>query len=73
MRSQRSVFCQTFQKSLMMRRPGFEPGLLAWKAKVMPLDHRRFLVVSYYFGVHINFLFVPAQVSYCADGFVSVI
>lgn len=24
-----------------MRRPGFEPGLWAWKAQVMPLDHRR--------------------------------
>ncbi|MDK2975005.1 MAG: hypothetical protein PWP08_1376 [Methanofollis sp.] len=23
-----------------MHRPGIEPGLLAWKAKVMPLDHR---------------------------------
>ena len=24
-----------------MRRPGFEPGLWAWKAQVIPLDHRR--------------------------------
>ena len=26
-----------------MRRPGFEPGQWAWKAQVIPLDHRRFL------------------------------
>ena len=24
-----------------MRRPGFEPGHTAWKAAVIPLDHRR--------------------------------
>ncbi len=24
-----------------MRRPGIEPGLLAWEANVLPLDHRR--------------------------------
>lgn len=24
-----------------MRRPGFEPGLMAWKAMVLPLDYRR--------------------------------
>lgn len=27
-----------------MRSPGIEPGLLAWKAKVIPLDHDRSLV-----------------------------
>ncbi len=25
---------------IQMHRPGIEPGLLAWKAKVIPLDHR---------------------------------
>ena len=38
------IFPKTlFLKGFMMRRPGFEPGQWAWKAQVIPLDHRRFL------------------------------
>ena len=38
-----------------MRRPGFEPGLWAWKAQVIPLDHRRtFAPLSYH--IHILLL-----------------
>ena len=27
-----------------MRQPGFEPGSLAWKAKVLPLDYWRLYI-----------------------------
>ena len=30
-----------------MRRPGIEPGLLAWEANVLPLDHRRTALTSF--------------------------
>ena len=32
--------------SIVMRPPGFEPGSLAWKAKVLPLDYSRTVVYS---------------------------
>ena len=38
-----------------MRRPGFEPGLRAWKARVLPLDDRRFDI---YKNRYISFKFI---------------
>ena len=38
-----------------MHRPGFEPGLLAWKAKVMPLDHQCLITLRY---IHYTFLLI---------------
>ena len=32
-----------------MRRPGFEPGLPAWGAGVLPLDYRRKYIKRKYF------------------------
>ena len=44
--------CMLFHK-WWMRRPGVEPGLKAWKALVIPLDHRR---LCYWINWVIGFL-----------------
>ena len=31
-----------------MRPPGIEPGLVAWEATVIPLDHGRLLIFNFY-------------------------